>query len=240
MSRPLLLPASSIPQAPASCAPLTRRLLLSSVAVALACTTNPLVPPPAQANPLSSAAAAAAGRAVPPLPFSSTPYSQSQSLQLGLDNIGKIRACPAANPGCVSTNPRVGASSSVASPLLIPEATSGKAAVDSLRQAIIKTQKSVSFKVDQDTPYGHYIQAEVDGGFGRDAMEFLVKEEAGVVAYRCVATKVTFVYPFTTAVGDSRGQKQRIAAVSEELGWYAPDITQSSVDDWWSADHDGF
>lgn len=103
----------------------------------------------------------------------------------------------------------------------------------SLRQAIEKTQRNVEFKVDEDTPYGHYIEAEMDGGVGRDVMEFLVKKDAGVVAYRCMATKVTFVYPFTTAVGDSKGQKQRIAAISQELGWYAPDIQSSmdSVDD---------
>ena len=132
--------------------------------------------------------------------------------------------------------------------------------VQSLRQAIEKTQINVEFKVDQDTPYGqytpseigaraasvrgrsgmhdeltralvsgHYIEAEMDGGVGRDVMEFLVRRDAGVVAYRCMATKVTFVYPFTTAVGDSTGQKQRVAAVAQELGWYAPDI-QSSMD----------
>jgi len=101
--------------------------------------------------------------------------------------------------------------------------------VQSLRQAIEKTQINVEFKVDQDTPYGHYIEAEMDGGVGRDVMEFLVRRDAGVVAYRCMATKVTFVYPFTTAVGDSKGQKQRVAAVAQELGWYAPDI-QSSMD----------
>ena len=103
------------------------------------------------------------------------------------------------------------------------------AALQSLRQAIEKTQSNVDLKVDEDTPYGHYIEAEMDGGVGRDVMEFLVKKDAGVVAYRCMATKVTFVYPFTTAVGDSKGQKQRIAAISQELGWYAPDI-QSSID----------
>uniref|UniRef100_R7WE74 Thylakoid lumenal 17.9 kDa protein, chloroplastic n=1 Tax=Aegilops tauschii TaxID=37682 RepID=R7WE74_AEGTA len=142
----------------------------------------------------------------------------------------KIRTCPSTNPGCVCTNPTVGASSSVASPLIIPESTSADAAAQMLRQAILKTQKNVSFNVDQQTPHGQYIQAEVDGGFGRDVMEFLVKKDAGVVAYRCVATKVTFVYPFTTAIGDSRGQEQRVAAVAQELGWYAPDI-RSSVDD---------
>ncbi|EMS48360.1 hypothetical protein TRIUR3_06281 [Triticum urartu] len=161
-------------------------------------------------------------------PFS-TPYSQSRTLQLGLDTKGKIRTCPSTNPGCVCTNPTVGASSSVASPLIIPESTSADAAAQLLRQAILKTQKNVSFNIDQQTPHGHYIQAEVDGGFGRDVMEFLVKKDAGVVAYRCVATKVTFVYPFTTAIGDSRGQEQRVAAVAQELGWPPSDATITKV-----------
>ncbi|CAO2198558.1 unnamed protein product [Urochloa humidicola] len=217
--------------------------------------TAPPCPPPAPAPapirprilssvaPLALAAALVCGGAgpaahavpfvrPPPLqekPFaSSTPYSQSQKLQLGLDKLGKIRPCPSTNPGCVSTN-ALGSSGSFASPLLIPESSAGDKAIASLRQAIEKTQRNVEFKVDEDTPYGHYIEAEMDGGVGRDVMEFLVKKDAGVVAYRCMATKVTFVYPFTTAVGDSKGQKQRVAAISQELGWYAPDI-QSSMD----------
>lgn len=174
-------------------------------------------------SPLALAFSAAAAAAT-------TPYSQSRTLQLGLDNNGKIRTCPSSNPGCVCTNPTVGASSSVASPLIIPDSTSAQAAAQSLRQAILKTQKNVSFKADQQTPHGQYIEAEVDGGrFGRDVMEFLVNKEAGVVAYRCVATKVTFIYPFTTAIGDSRGQEQRIAAIAQDLGWYAPDVS-SSID----------
>jgi len=48
---------------------------------------------------------------------------------------------------------------------------------------------------------------EMDGGVGQDVMEFLVKKDAGVMAYRCMATKVTFVYPFTTTVGGTKGQK---------------------------------
>ncbi|RCV24218.1 hypothetical protein SETIT_5G067400v2 [Setaria italica] len=215
------------PPAPAA-APIRPQLLSSvaplALAAALVCGAGP-------------AADAPAARAVPfvrppPLqgkPFaSSTPYAQSQKLQLGLDKLGKIRPCPSTNPGCVSTN-ALGSSGSFASPLVIPESSAGDKAVASLRQAIEKTQSNVDFKVDQDTPYGHYIEAEMDGGVGRDVMEFLVKKDAGVVAYRCMATKVTFVYPFTTAVGDSKGQKQRIAAISQELGWYAPDI-QSSMD----------
>lgn len=223
---------------PSPAAAPVRTQLLSSVAklaltAALVCgsggpATVVVVPAAAQAVPFVRPPPPLQGR---PL-ASSTPYAQSQKLQLGLDKLGKIRPCPSTNPGCVSTNP-LGSSGSFASPLLIPESSAGEKAVASLRQAIEKTQRNVEFKVDEDTPYGHYIEAEMDGGVGRDVMEFLVKKDAGVVAYRCMATKVTFVYPFTTAVGDSKGQKQRIAAISQELGWYAPDIQSSmdSVDD---------
>lgn len=64
---------------------------------------------------------------------------------------------------------------------------------------------------------------EVEGsGFTPDVIEFLVKRD--VVLYRSMATKVTYVYPFTTALGDSKGQKERMKRIIEELGWYAPDI----------------
>ena len=47
----------------------------------------------------------------------------------------------------------------------------------------------------------------MDGGFGRDVVEFLVNGD--VVSYRAMATMVTYVYPFTTALGDSKGQEER-------------------------------
>ncbi|KAG1370154.1 putative Thylakoid lumenal 17.9 kDa protein, chloroplastic [Cocos nucifera] len=53
-------------------------------------------------------------------------------------------------------------------------------------------------------------------------MEFLVKGD--VVAYRSMATKVTYIYPFTTALGDSKGQKERMNRIMEDLGWYAPNF----------------
>lgn len=79
---------------------------------------------------------------------------------------------------------------------------------------------------------GRYLEAEVEGGGfnqSRDVMEFLVKGD--VVAYRCMATKVTFVYPFTTAFGDSKGQEERMKKVVDELGWFAPtfDMEESSL-----------
>lgn len=69
---------------------------------------------------------------------------------------------------------------------------------------------------------GKYLQAEVDGGFGRDVLEFLMKGDS--VAYRAMATKVTYIYPFTTAFGDSKGQEERMKMIIEELGWYAPSL----------------
>lgn len=69
---------------------------------------------------------------------------------------------------------------------------------------------------------GKFIQAEVDGGFGRDVMEFLVRKD--VVAFRSMATKVTYIYPFTTALGDAKGQIERINRIKDELGWYSPNF----------------
>ncbi|KAJ1386200.1 hypothetical protein SESBI_41005 [Sesbania bispinosa] len=144
-----------------------------------------------------------------------TPFSQSKNLQVGLEN-GKIRPCPSINPGCVSTNPK---SSSFAFPWLIPENSTDNP-IQILREAILKTQKNVKFQLVEDTPDGQYLQAEVDGGFGRDVLEFLVKGD--VVTYRCMATKVTYVYPFTTAFGDSKGQEAKLKQINDQLGWYAP------------------
>ncbi|KAL6319172.1 hypothetical protein AAG906_013845 [Vitis piasezkii] len=146
-----------------------------------------------------------------------TPFSQSKNLQVGLEN-GKIRPCPSINPGCVSTNPK---SSSFAFPLTIPEKYSDNA-VQKLQETILKTQRNAKIQVVEDTPDGQYLRAEVDGGFGRDIMEFLVKGD--VVAYRTMATKVTYVYPFTTALGDSKGQEERMKKIIDLLGWYAPSL----------------
>ncbi|XP_019243089.1 PREDICTED: thylakoid lumenal 17.9 kDa protein, chloroplastic isoform X2 [Nicotiana attenuata] len=143
-----------------------------------------------------------------------TPFSQSKNLPTGLEN-GKIRPCPSVNPGCVSTNPQ---SSSSAFPWMIPQNSTGNAIMD----AILKTQKNAKIQVIEDIPDGKYLQAEVDGGLGRDVLEFLVKGDS--VAYRAMATKVTYIYPFTTALGDSKGQEERMKKITEELGWYAPSL----------------
>ncbi|CAI0388762.1 unnamed protein product [Linum tenue] len=151
-----------------------------------------------------------------------TPFSQSKNLQVGLLD-GKIRPCPSTNPGCVSTNPK---SSSFSFPWTIPDAADStpateEFAVKKLEQAIQLTQKNPKIRVTENTPYGRYLEAEVDGFFGtRDILEFLVKGD--VVTYRCVATKVTFVYPFTTAIGDSKGQQERLDQIIDQLGWFSP------------------
>ncbi|KAJ4960799.1 hypothetical protein NE237_020709 [Protea cynaroides] len=151
-----------------------------------------------------------------PPPSPTTPFSQSKNLQSGLEDDGKIRPCPSMNPGCISTNPK---SSSFAFPWVIPD-NSLDNAVQKLQEAIIKTQKNAKILVIKDTPYGQYLQAEIDGGFSPDMLEFLVKRDT--VAYRSVATKVIYIYPFTTALGDSKGQEERLQKILDQLGWYAP------------------
>ena len=45
-----------------------------------------------------------------------------------------------------------------------------------------------------------------------------------VVAYRAMARKVTYVYPFTTALGDSKGQEERVKRIMDQLRWYPPSL----------------
>lgn len=150
------------------------------------------------------------------LPSAATPFLQAQNLPTGLED-GKIRPCPSINPGCVSSNPK---SSNFAFPWTVSGKSTDGSAIQQLKDAILKTQKNVKLQPVEDTPAGIYLQAEVDGGFGRDILEFLVNGD--VVSFRAMATKVTYLYPFTTALGDSRGQEERIKRIVNELGWYAP------------------
>ncbi|KAI3976034.1 hypothetical protein MKX01_016717 [Papaver californicum] len=146
-----------------------------------------------------------------------TPFSQSKNLKIGLEN-GKIGPCPSINPSCISSNPK---SSSFAFPWVISK-NEIENAVQKLQEAIKETQKNAKILVIEDFPDGKYIEAEIEnGGFGnKDVVEFLVKGD--VVSYRCMAEKVTYVYPFTTAFGDSKGQEERMKKILDQLGWYAP------------------
>ncbi|KNA05513.1 hypothetical protein SOVF_189680 [Spinacia oleracea] len=153
----------------------------------------------------------------PPSVSPTTPFSQSKNLAIGLEN-GKIRGCPPVNPGCVTTNPK---SSNFEFPWQIPS-DSTENAVQKLQEAILSTQKNAEIQVVEDTPNGQYLRAVVDGGFGKDVMEFMVRGD--VVTYRCMASKVTYIYPFTTAFGDSKGQIERMTKIVEHLGWYVPNL----------------
>ncbi|KAG5617875.1 hypothetical protein H5410_017699 [Solanum commersonii] len=135
-----------------------------------------------------------------------TPFSQSKNLPTGLQN-----------GVCIDKSPIF----FFCLPLIISQNSSGNAIMQ-LQDAILKTQKNAKIQVIEDIPDGKYLQAEVDGGFGRDVLEFLVKGDS--VAYRAMATKVTYIYPFTTAFGDSKGQEERMKMIAEELGWYAPSL----------------
>ncbi|KAF9619339.1 hypothetical protein IFM89_006526 [Coptis chinensis] len=175
--------------------PTTRTTLLSNlVSLTIAVTLNLNTPLPSLAIPSLNAQA--------PLLSPTTPFSEAKNLRTGLEN-GKIRPCPSTNPGCITTNPK---SSSFTFPLTIPDNISKNAIQASSRTIFVFSCQ--------------YLQAEVDGSFGRDVLEFLIKGDK--VVYRCMATKVTYVYPFTTALGDSKGQEERVKKIVDELGWYAP------------------
>ncbi|KAL5791508.1 hypothetical protein ACOSP7_000102 [Xanthoceras sorbifolium] len=191
---------------PTSQNPDIKPILLSNLfSLALTVTLN---------SPLPCLAIPSINSQAPLLP-PTTPFSESKNLQTGLQD-GKISPCPSVNPSCVSTNPK---SASFAFPWMIPE-TSIENAIQKLQRAILETQKNVKFLVNEETPYGQYLKAEVDAWFGRDVLEFLVKGD--LVNYRTMSTKVTYIYPFTTAFGNPKGEEERMKKILDELGWYAP------------------
>ncbi|XP_076906830.1 thylakoid lumenal 17.9 kDa protein, chloroplastic-like [Bidens hawaiensis] len=206
---PIQSPSISIPQNPN---PKTQSFLFSNQLLSLAIAFVTLTSPPPSSLAIPSV------NNPPNLPSATTPFSQSKNLITGLDN-GKIRPCPSNNPGCVSSNPK---SSSFAFPWWIPDKSIDNA-LPQLQNAILETQKNDKIEIVEDTPDDQYVQATVDGNFGRDVLEFLVKGD--VVSYRCMATKVTYVYPFTTALGDSKGQEERIRKIVDRLGWDAPSFS---------------
>ncbi|EEF51771.1 thylakoid lumenal 17.9 kDa protein, chloroplastic [Ricinus communis] len=206
--------ASNYPHFPKFSLPiLAPKPILFTNLLSLALTVTLSSPLPSLAIPSPNSLSAS------PLLPPTTPFSQSKNLATGLED-GKIRPCPSTNPSCISTNPKT---SQFAFPLTIP-GDSTENAIQKLQEAILKTQGNAKIQVIENTPNGQYLQAEVDGGFGRDVLEFLVKGD--VVAYRSMATKVTYVYPFTTAFGDSKGQEERMKKIIDQLGWYTFSLTE--------------
>ncbi|XP_020679443.1 thylakoid lumenal 17.9 kDa protein, chloroplastic isoform X3 [Dendrobium catenatum] len=152
---PFLIPKYRNPSNPIFCSPTSSfkvATILSSfgpLAIALSLT-----------SPLSSLASYPF--ASQNFPISTTPYSQSQSLNLGLED-GKIRPCPSTNPGCVSSNPK---SSSFSFPLAIPEDFLENP-VQKLRDAILRTQRNVKFEVDEETPFDEIFHQLDSCDYGR-------------------------------------------------------------------------
>ncbi|MCO5569337.1 hypothetical protein L7F22_023049 [Adiantum nelumboides] len=147
-----------------------------------------------------------------------TPYSkmQSQKMDMGLLN-GKIRPCPSTiNPNCISTSSM---NATYGIPMVIPP-ESLETAARKLLSAIQATQRNPKVLQMEDTATGRFLQVEVDGLFGRDVVEFLVKHD--VVTYRSLAEKVLYIYPFTTPITDFGAQEKRIKAIEQELGWTVP------------------
>eukprot|EP00897_Mesotaenium_endlicherianum_P003467 jgi/Mesen1/3148/ME000184S02217 len=160
-----------------------------------------------------------------PEAYAVTPYSQSQKeLQLGLED-GRIRPCPSdLNPNCVSTTSN---NAAYAVPWTIPDSSVSNA-IRKLESAIVSTQKKVVILKSEDVPGGHYLSAEVDGLFGRDTLEFLIKGDT--VLYRSMAKVIKYVYPFTTPIGDFDNQRRHLTAIENELEWALPGCDSAGCD----------
>ncbi|EFJ06890.1 hypothetical protein SELMODRAFT_405808 [Selaginella moellendorffii] len=148
-----------------------------------------------------------------------TPYSRAQEPpEMGLLD-GRIRPCPLdINPNCISTSSRYGASAAI--PWTIPDKDSSTA-IQKIKDAILSTEKNPTIvEIKHLENGGDYLLAEMDGFLGRDAIEFLVKNNT--VTYRSIAKKVVYIYPLTTPLTDFGKQQSRIVSLENRLGWTSP------------------
>eukprot|EP00898_Chlorokybus_atmophyticus_P007519 jgi/Chlat1/7769/Chrsp66S07241 len=149
-----------------------------------------------------------------------TPFEESKVMQLGTRD-GRLRPCPsAANPNCISTS---STDASYAPPWETPSLTTEEAVV-AIKQAVFATCKNATFTSTQSSEAGTYLQFKVDGRYGPDAIEFLIKDDPQqrtqhTVLFRSLATKVIFVYPFQTAISDFGEQKKRLTKLRQQLDW---------------------
>ncbi|KAK9833977.1 hypothetical protein WJX81_000385 [Elliptochloris bilobata] len=163
--------------------------------------------------------------------WAETPYTQARSIQCGPTADGRIRPClGGVNPNCTSTSslndlygPAWRSSESTAEATL--QVLDGAVASVCPKAELI-AEKAVA-GVAQRALYRAYA---VPSLFGRDTLEFLVREsgaadrrwrgdsEGPIVTCRSMAGSVKYVW-LQTAVLDGGAQLRRLDAIRNELGW---------------------
>ncbi|BDA41940.1 probable thylakoid lumenal 17.9 kDa protein, chloroplastic [Coccomyxa sp. Obi] len=162
---------------------------------------------------------------------STTPYQDAATIQYGLRN-GTIRPCPGGvNPNCVST----ASLNDLYSPVWRSSGTDVSTSAQALESAVMAVCPEAKLVASQRLANGQFLAFTVPSYFGRDVLEFLLKDdrpaeltndpsgttstEGPIVLYRSMAGSVKYIWPLQTAVSDLGTQRKRVESIRKALGW---------------------
>ncbi|GMH45911.1 hypothetical protein BSKO_13874 [Bryopsis sp. KO-2023] len=141
---------------------------------------------------------------------------------------GSIRGCPTSvNPNCIST----GSLNKTYGPAWRSGSATIDATVERIIDAVPQTCPGSELVALKSVDEKQYIAFWVDGPFGKDTVEFLVKPdttasrnwegdiEGPLVTYRAIAGKVKYIYPIQQPITDFDAQRKRMDAIRARLGW---------------------
>ncbi|KAG2493789.1 hypothetical protein HYH03_008009 [Edaphochlamys debaryana] len=157
------------------------------------------------------------------------PYREGlQPVQLGATADGTIRSCPGnVNPNCVST----ANTNELYAPAWRSDVRTAKEAAEELERTVLASYEEWELARAETVPAGEYRAWLVPSAFGKDVVEFLIKEEppstrnpdapreGAFVTYRSLAGSVKYIWPIQQPITDGGAQKTRLSALREKLGW---------------------
>lgn len=151
-----------------------------------------------------------------------------------------MRPCPTnVNPNCIST----ASTNQSYGPAWRANQVSSDDAAAALETAILSLYEDAQLERDipvqppqqtpQQTPQqaSRYLAFSVSSMFGRDVMEFVIRDEGvtnrnwegdregPLVTYRSMAGSVKYIWPIQQPITDFGAQKKRLDEIRERVGW---------------------
>ncbi|KXZ51007.1 hypothetical protein GPECTOR_14g249 [Gonium pectorale] len=139
-----------------------------------------------------------------------------------------IRGCQGnVNPNCVST----ASTNELYAPAWRANTRTAEEAAQVLERTVLARYPEWSLAQSQTLDIGEYRAFLVPSLFGKDIVEFLIKDESvnnrnwegdregPFVTYRSLAGSVKYIWPIQQPVSDFGAQKTRLQELRQQLGW---------------------
>ncbi|GIL76278.1 hypothetical protein Vretimale_5857 [Volvox reticuliferus] len=162
-------------------------------------------------------------------PCLANPYLESKkTIILGVTSEGTIRGCLGnVNPNCVST----ASTNELYAPAWRAKTRTAREAAQEMESTVLALYPEWSLAQSQTYDFGEYRAFLVPSLFGKDILEFLIKDESvnnrnwegdregPYVTYRSLAGSVKYIWPIQQPLSDFGAQKARLQELREKLGW---------------------